>query len=38
MKEAESIFYHFIWNGKNRVKRNAVISEVENGDLKMLDI
>ena len=37
VKEAESIFYHFIWNGKDKVKRNAVISEVENGGLNMLD-
>ena len=37
MKEAESIFYHFIWNGKDKVKRNAVISKVENGSLNMLD-
>ena len=37
MKEAESIFYHFIWNGKDKVKHNAVISEVENGGLNMLD-
>ena len=37
VKEAESIFYHFIWNEKDKVKRNAVISEVENGGLNMLD-
>ena len=37
VKEAESIFYHFIWNGKDKVKCNAVISEVENGGLNMLD-
>ena len=37
VKEAESIFYHFIWNGKDKVKRNAVISEVENGGLNMVD-
>ena len=37
MKEADSIFYHFIWNGKDKVKRNAIISEVENGGLNMLD-
>ena len=37
VKEAESIFYHFIWKGKDKVKRNAVISEVENGGLNMLD-
>ena len=34
--EAESIFYHFIWKGKDKAKRNAVISEVENGGLNML--
>ena len=37
MKEADSIFYHFILNGKDKVKRNAIISEVENGGLNMLD-
>ena len=37
VKEAESIFYHFIWNGKDKVKRNAAISDVENGGLNMLD-
>ena len=37
VKEAESIFCNFIWNGKDKVKRNAVISEVENGGLNMLD-
>ena len=36
MKEADSIFYHFIWNGKDKVKRNAIISEVENGGLNIL--
>ena len=35
MKEAESIFYHFVWNAKDKVKRNAVISEVENGGLNI---
>ena len=37
VKEAESIFYHFIRNGKDDVRRNVVISEVENGGLIMLD-
>ena len=36
MKEADSIFYHFIWEGKDKVKRKAIISEVENGGLNML--
>ena len=38
VKEAESIFYHFIWNGKDKVKGNAVISEVENGGLNQAEI
>ena len=37
VKEAESISDNFIWNGKDKVKRNAVISKVENGGLNMLD-
>ena len=37
MKEADSIFYRFIWNGKDKVKLNAIISEVESGGLNMLD-
>ena len=37
VKEAGSNFYHFMWNGKDKGKRNAVISEVENGGLNMLD-
>ena len=37
VKEAESIFYNFIWNGKDKVRRHTVISEVENGGLNMLD-
>ena len=31
IKEADSLFYYFIWNGKDKVKRNVVISEVEKG-------
>ena len=37
VEEADSISYHFIWNGKDKVKRNAIISEVENGGLNILD-
>ena len=37
VKETESIFYHFIWNGNDKVKCNTVISEVENGGLNMFD-
>ena len=32
IKEANSIFYTFIWNGKDKVKRHAcIISEIKNG-------
>ena len=29
IKEADSPFYYFIWSGKDKVKRNVMISEVE---------
>ena len=38
IKEADSLFYYFIWNGKDKVKRNVMISQVEKGGLNMLDI
>ena len=38
IKEANSIFYSFIWNGKDKVKRHALISDIRMGGLKMLDI
>ena len=38
IKEANSIFYNFIWNGKDKVKSLALISDIEMGGLKMLDI
>ena len=33
-----SIFYSFIWNGKDKVKRNVLTATIENGGLNMLDI
>ena len=38
IKEADSLFYYFIWNGKDKVKRNVMTSEDEKGGLNMLDI
>ena len=38
IKEANSIFYSFIWNGKDKVKRLALISDFKKGGLKMSDI
>ena len=38
IKDMNSILYSLIWNGTDRVKRNALISDIEMGGLKMLDI
>ena len=38
IKEANSVLYNFIWNGNDKVKRLALISDIEMGGLKMLDI
>ena len=38
LKTADSIFYSFIWNGKDNVKRNVLTATIENGGLNMLDI
>ena len=38
IKEANSIFYSFIWNGKDKVKRLALISDFKKGGLKMSDV
>ena len=38
IKEANSLLYGFIWNGKDKAKRQALISGFKNGGLKMLEI
>ena len=38
INEANSIFYGFIWNGKDKGKRHALISDIKDGGLRMLDI
>ena len=38
IKEANSVIYEFIWNGKDKVKRHALISDIKNGGLRMLNI
>jgi len=38
IKEVNSVLDSFIWNGKDKVKRHALISDIEMGGLKMLDI
>ena len=36
--ETVESFYSFIWNGKDKVKRNVPTATIENGGLNMLDI
>ena len=38
IKDLNSILYSFIWNGKDKVKHHALISDIEVGGLKMLDV
>ena len=33
-----SMGYDFIWKGNDKIKRIALINDIENGGLKMLDI
>ena len=38
IKEENLVLYNFVWNGKDKVKHLALISDIEMGGLKMLDI
>ena len=38
IKEADGLFCYLIWNGKDKVKRSVMISEVKKSGLNMLDI
>ena len=38
IKEINSLIYRFIWKGKDKIKRAALINDIEDGSLKMLDI
>ena len=38
IKEENLVLYNFIWNGKDKVKRLALISDIEMGGLKVLNI
>ena len=35
LKQCNKILYDFVWNGRDKVKRMAIINEIENGGLKM---
>ena len=38
VKEVNSIYYNFIWNGNDKVMCCALILDIDKGELKMLDI
>ena len=39
LDEINNIFYKFLWDGKgNKIKRSIMISDYENGGLRMLDL
>lgn len=38
IKDIERLFYNFIWNGKDRIKRMTLIADYECGGIKMPDI
>jgi hypothetical protein len=37
-KRLETIFYKFLWQGKDKIKRNVAIAKIQNGGLNMIDI
>ena len=38
VKEINKLIYHFIWKGNDKIKRSALINNINDGGLKMLDI
>lgn len=38
IKDVNKLLYGFIWKGNDKIKRTALINDIENGGLKMLDI
>ena len=38
IKDINSLIYSFIWKGNDKIRRAALISDIENGALRMLDI
>ena len=38
IKEINSLIYRFIWKGNDKIKRAALVNDIEDGGLKMLDI
>ena len=38
IKEIIKLTYGFIWKGTDKIKRSALVNDIENGRLNMLDI
>ena len=38
IKEVNSLIYRFIWKGNDKIKRSALIHDIEYGGLRLLDI
>ena len=38
IKKINNLLYSFVWKGKDKVKRNALINSLEKGGLKIPDI
>jgi len=38
IKDVNKLLYGFIWKGNDKIKHTALINDIENGGLKMLDI
>ena len=38
IKEINMLIYRFIWKGNDKIKRSALINDIEEGGLRMLDI
>ena len=38
LKEMNEIFYNFIWEGTNRIKKTVICQEYSDGGLKMINI
>ena len=34
IKEANAIFFKFLWNGPDKVKRDSIVAEIEYGGMK----
>ena len=37
IKDVKKLLYGFIWKGNDKIKRTALLNDIENGGLKMVD-